>query len=214
MLRHVKQDLGLRIAHEVPKLEPNNPYLLVHLSKLYREAEQAEQSVQLFRRARKEVENYRNKRSYFYEWGTAEGVTGNHCVGAWLGGVSLADSTKMRPPNTRDAVFSLNGLTVAFRELFDERGDPVFIRACGAAAQLALKLPPVEGVSFHQVRTGLARSKEEGVPDVDIASAISELRAGIAIAWQHREDELPEWVSRGDELAFQGLISLLAHTIK
>jgi hypothetical protein len=136
-------------------------------------------------------------------------MIGNHYVAAWLSGVSLADAETMYQPTNRDAVFSLNGLAVALGRLFDEDQDPVFIEACGAAAQLALKLRSLEGLSLREVRVGLAKSKEAGVPDMEPLVAIERLSAGIAAAWQQSRNDLQECVRKGDELTFHGFIRLL-----
>ncbi len=210
-----RQDFGIRLARMLLKVDPEDPYLIVHLSKLYRETGQVEQSVELFRKAHKEVRSSDNRRSYFYEWGAAEGSLGNYCLDAWLSGVSLADGVARKAPNVRDGVLSLSGLSNVFRELCDNPAlrNQVFIEACGAASQLAIKLDSIERQPQSGVMTRIKRNLEEvraeGVPDVDLAVALERLSAGVRMAWDQREADLPEWVRKGNELTFHGLARLL-----
>ena len=58
--------LGIKLAQAMQKIAPLNPYLIVNLSKLYRKAEQPEQSVRAFRLA---PSNTKRDRAFYYEWG-------------------------------------------------------------------------------------------------------------------------------------------------
>jgi hypothetical protein len=205
-----KTALGIRLAQEVFDLKPDDPYFFVTLSRLYREAEQPERSVELFRNASQEIT--RNRRPYFYEWGTAEGSDGRYALNAWLTAVSLADATERSPIMRKQAIFGLNGISIAFYELFERYNDPIFIQACSATTQLALTLDPGQDLLNSRSHTGLqdrlAKSKAAGVSEMNVTAALDSFKAGVIAAWQAREEELPDWVDAGDTLTYYGLARL------
>ena len=128
--------LGIRLARAVLQVKPDNSYFIVKLAQLYRKAEQPEQSVQVFHSAPATVKRHRG---YYIEWGAAEGNAGRYALNIWLAAFALADEAVRRPPDNDHAKLSLNGLSVAFVELYGEFNVPVFIAACGAAANLGLR---------------------------------------------------------------------------
>jgi hypothetical protein len=201
------QVLGIRLAKILVDTDSSNPFFLTQLARLLREAGHPEQSVQLFWNAPIET---RSHRTLYLEWGTAEGSNKNKALDAWLAGVALADSTHMKRLST-ETPYTLANLAFAFSDLFDIYKETVFIEACGAAAQLGLMLPSnwrkPENEKFLQ--RSQMKSKEAGVKDVDPSTSLRKLEIGITRAWELREDELPQWVLKGNELVFQGLAQLL-----
>jgi hypothetical protein len=196
--------LGIRLAQAVLKVEPTDPYLIVKLAQLYRKAEQPEQSVQVFRSIRYKVS--RNERPFYYEWGTSEGNAGNYALNTWLAAFSLADEATRQPPGNEDGKQTLNGFSIASIELYERYNNLVFIEACAAASQLGLTLK-----LDHQTKIWLekVRAKASEVKDVPPKIAIERIQAGVAAAWEQREEELPDWVTPGNKLTFNGLERLL-----
>jgi len=213
------QMLGIRLAEIMFKGEQKNMHLFVNLVQLLRKAEQTEQALKMFQQISDQVEidrtydHVKSDRAYYYEWGTCEGVVGNHAVDAWLAGVSLADETNRSRPDNIRAKNSLAGLAIAFNRLFEEYSDLLFIEACGAAAQLGLtlQLDPETRSKLYRAQN---KSRAQGIQDVPLTIAFERMKKGIVAAWEEREEDLPEWVKAGNELHFNGLTDLLTRNAK
>lgn len=199
------QTLGIRLAQAALEMQPQSPYLIVKLSQLLRETGQPEQAVQVFLEAPSDVKKLRG---YYFEWGTSEGNVGSHALNVWLAGLSLADQAERKPTDNKNSIISLNGLSVAFAELFDSYNAPIFAEACGGTAQLGLTLR-LDPTTESFLRCSQARARAAGVEDVDPPVALERVQAGILAAWKQREDELPEWIPPADTLTFDGLARLL-----
>jgi hypothetical protein len=198
--------LGIRLAQSAHEMQPENPYLIVKLSQLLREAGQPKQAVRVFLEAPSDVKKLRG---YYSEWGTCEGTAGNYALNAWLTGVCLADQTERKPPDNDQAGITLAGMSVAFAELYERYNVPIFAEACGAAAQLGLMLR-LNPMTESFLRRSCARARASGVEDVEPSAALKRAQAGIVAAWKQREeDELPEWIPPADTLTFDGLARLL-----
>jgi predicted MPP superfamily phosphohydrolase len=203
------QSFAIRLAQEVHKLDPHDPYLFVQLSRLLREAGQPERSVQLF--STRVVDDL--ERVYYNEWATAEGSLGNDALAACLAGISLADAENMPSLTRQRAVASLSGLALSFNKLFDKYNNILFIEACGSAAQLALGLDPQATYTLPGPLAGtkrfLNKARQVGVEDADYATALDRLTIGIAAAWKERERELRILLRNGEDLTFHSLARLL-----
>lgn len=197
--------LGIRLAQAALQVEPTDPYLTVKLAQLFREAGQPEQAVQVFRTARKHASSLRG---YYREWGAAEGSAGRYGLNAWLAGFSLCDQAALQPPANKDAKIALSGLSLAFRELYDDYNAQIFIEACGGAAQLGfLVADDPQTRSF--LERNAARARAVGVEPVLPSIALARICDGIAAAWEQREDELPGRILPGETLTFDSLRRLL-----
>jgi tetratricopeptide (TPR) repeat protein len=149
--------LGIRLAQAALEIDPDDPYFIVKLAQLYRDAGLPEQSAKEFRSVTAKVE--RNERPYYHEWGLCEGHAGRHAVSVWLIASSLSDEVTRRPPDNERGKLSLNALSLAFAELYDQFNVSVFIEACSAAAQLGfrLKLDPKLKAGFIETKVALGR---------------------------------------------------------
>lgn len=200
------QGLGIRLAKLVLEITPEDTFSIVKLAQLYREAHQPEQSVKLFRSLTSSISN--PHRSFYSEWGTAEGNIGNHAIGVWLTALSLSDEVSTRRLLDNDtAKISLAGAALAFAELFDKFNERIFIEACHAAAKLGLRLR-VDPKAKNWLVQNLNRAKAAGVEDVSPQLSLARLRSGFISAWERREIDLPDWLA-SHALNFQGLTRLL-----
>jgi hypothetical protein len=59
------------------------------------------------------------------------------------------------------------------------------------------------------VRESLATCQDYGVEKVDVPVALERLYRGVRMAWEQREEDLPEWVAPGDQLILAGLARLV-----
>jgi tetratricopeptide (TPR) repeat protein len=201
--------LAIRLAREVLRLEPANPFFIVQLSQLYRNSEQPEQAATLFR----ESIEVRGDRAYYYEWGTSEGFVGNYGRGAWLDGLAMADETDRKPVDQQRAVYCANGLVVAFRELYAQYALPAFLRALVGAAHIAHTLDRDGTFSSTEDRRRVQSSlQEHGAhhlgrdPGDDSVTAVAE---GISAAWDHAEADLSPCPFAQRELPFSKLKQLM-----
>lgn len=198
--------LGIRLAQVAYETDPEHVPHITHLAKLLREADQVEQASQLFREIPATV---KPDREFYHAWATTEGNLGNLAISAWLAGVSLADQAERRPPDNKDSRLSLNGIGIAFRELYQKYNNFSFIEACGASAQLGLSLPSLDEKDIRYLERNLSTSRDAGVTEIDLPSAFEQLQKGILDAWNQREAELPEWIPAADQLTFEKLSRVL-----
>lgn len=199
------QSLGIRLANAIVSVEPDNPFLIVKLAQLYREAGQPEQSVQVFRLA---SETVKRDRGFYSEWGTSEGNIGNYAQNIWLSAFSLSDEATRRPPDNERAKISLNGLSIAFKELYERFNLQVFSEACGSASQLGLQLS-LDPKTQASLRRNQQWTEKAGIEKVSLQVALERLKLGIVAAWEQREDDLPSWIVPATSLSFHGLTRLL-----
>lgn len=202
LFKNGETSLGIRVARSLLDMDPADTYLIVHLSKLYRRSNQPKQSIRLFRDIHKDIKE--NRRPYFLEWGTAESKSENHCIGVWITGISLADSTDRYGVNRHQAEMSLTSIAITFYQLFELFNDKVFLRACAAATFLALTLNPAASryLSLTAEPTAQLRAQMEAI------TAIQFLQQGISDAWTQRESDLQDWLPRGEDMEFSRLARL------
>ena len=124
-----------------------------------------------------------------------------------MAGFSLSDQVTNQQPTNDDAKLTLNGLSIAFAELFEKLNNVSFSEACAASAQLGLFQPKLD----YQTKSWLEqnRARASNVEDVSHNLALKRLCLGIMLAWEQREDELPNWITPGNKLTFSGLARLL-----
>jgi predicted phosphodiesterase len=200
--------LGIRLAQLMHDISPQNAYFIVNLANLYRQAEQPQQGIKVFRSAPSKILRY--ERPYFSEWGTVEGNYGNYAIGVCLTAFSLSDQASRRPPDNENARIALTGISLAFAELYGRYNRFVFAEACGAVVQLGLiveKDPKMVPLFLRNQSC----AKGAGVEDVPPNIALEHFQVGIRAAWEMREEELclPVAITSIDELTFNGLARLL-----
>jgi len=200
-----EQELGINLSQNLVEVDPTNSYFIVKLAQLYREAGQPEKSVDVFRSVHYQVTN--NQRPFYFEWGTAEGNAQYYANSVWLDGLSLSDQATRQPPDNQRAKISLNGLAIAFEELYDHYNARIFIEACGAAAQIGLTFR--EDPLRFSFQRRWDKAKGAGVTAIQPYIALERIKAGIATAYEQRESDLPDWIPSGETLSFQGLARLL-----
>lgn len=198
--------LGIKLAHAATVEDPSDPFFIVHLASLLRKAREYEKSVDVFR-AHPNKPN-RNVRPYLYEWATSEGKFGNVALAAWLTAMSIADKPTVGPPDNQRAMISLEGLAINLRDLFKQYKHPDFLKARNAVTQIGLMLN-LDSQAQKYFQRHLEESREAGIGNVDVATAITLIQSGLRMAWERREADLPEWVKYESDLTFRGLIQLL-----
>lgn len=202
-LKRQHHELAIQIAETVLEQAPDNPKLAVNLAKIYRQSDEPAEGARVLREFNGEVSN---TRGFWYEWATCAGNVGNHVLGAWLGGCSLADQQGVVSPDNDQTKMSLAGLGIAFAELFQRYSDRAFVEAEFAAAQLGMQLR-LDTTAQYYFKEHLAHAEAEGVVSTDLPRAIARLQTGLTKAWEccAEQEGLKERIPRPHDMHFDGL---------
>jgi DNA polymerase III delta prime subunit len=202
-----KPNLGIRLAKTLVAVEPNNPFHVVGLSKLYRRNRQSQRAAEAFREAFSKVIP---DRAFYHEWSTSEGYDNKHYLSAWLDGVSLADGLSNERVDERRIPISLSGLATSFGKLFDKGHNRRFIEACAAASQLGLRSNPDEKTK-GKLLFNKTNSNDAGIGDMELNEAFDKVVTGIKLAWELRyeDDEREISIKPADQLTFHALAKQL-----
>lgn len=195
-------ELALQIGSILLELTPHAK-LAVSLARIYRQSDDPAEGARVLREFTGDVSG---DRSYWYEWGTCAGGTGDHALSAWLAGWSLADQSGVEPPDNDRAKKSLAGLGVAFAELFKRYPDRAFIEARYAVGQLGLKLR-LDDTARRYFKSHLGEAEAEGVKPTDLDGAFSRLQTGLNLAWENcaEHESLTERIPKPQAMRFDGL---------
>lgn len=200
-----RNELAIRIGKSFLEADPRDIRTRVSLSKLYRQLAMPEKSVTLFRNSKLDL-----NRGAWYEWGVAEGESGNDPIAVYLEAFSLADQARGVALDNRQAKFSLAGLGAEFGRLFASYNDNRFIEAVGAAGVLGLALP-VDSASMGYFNKHLAQGRAAGVPDMDLETAFSHFEVAVRAGQDLRdpEDHIVFGYPAAEDLTFRGLRRLI-----
>jgi hypothetical protein len=197
--------LAIRLTQSLLEIKPTHAHMRVKLAQQFRKAQQPELSVKVFRESPIAI----NDRVFFSEWGTSEGNEGNLALNIYLTSYSLADETSKERPDNERAKISLNGLALACQELFKRYNNFIFIEACSAAAQLGLSVRFLDEKAKRELLKSKQIASEFGIEEVSAQTALKQIQEVIIIAYNQREDDLPTWLLKAEDLHFEGLKDLL-----
>ena len=183
-----------------------NVQLITNLAKTYRVSDSPEQAINVFRKHGKD----RKDRTYFYEWGTAEGIAGNQALSVLLDAYSLTDWNFQVPPDNRRAMYSLAGLSVAFLNLYNDFNNSIFLNARAASCTLGLTLNLNSRTRDNFIQ-GLKESEQGGAPKMDINEAFNNVEQGVSVAKDYVlfDETLTKCVPSVEKLTFEGFKKLI-----
>jgi predicted phosphodiesterase len=201
-------ETAIRIARAVLDAVPGNVRLAVNLARTHRECGDPAAGAAVLMGFTGQVGN---DRSFWHEWATCAGNTGDYAVNAILGGWSLADQAASGSPDRRNAKLSLAGLGVAFGGLYQRFGDRRFIAGRGAVAHMGLRLdldPKTRGY-FERHRR---EAESAGAQTADPTEALEQLRTALVAAWDvcGDRDELMDRLAAPGSTGFAGLARLFS----
>ncbi|MDD2856511.1 MAG: metallophosphoesterase [Desulfuromonadaceae bacterium] len=199
--------LAIRIDQALLKIDPSDIRLIVHLSRLLREADQPDLSLNVFRGLDHGVIG--PVRGFTYEWGVAESVNNNYALGVWLFGIALSDQIEMKPIENRTATMCLSGIAMNSYRLFESYNDRIFIETCRAAVQIGLAFPKLNDTDKRLFGSYDRKSRAVGIKDVELKIAFDRMNKGIIAACGQKEAELPQWVTPATELTFKRISKLV-----
>ncbi|WP_324013563.1 P-loop NTPase [Aeromonas hydrophila] len=190
---------------------------VVDLGKTYRNAGDFDAAVQVFRdnlpTAPNKVDFAEVIRGYWYEWGMAEGSTGNdatpHASDAWLQGLSLADHLKTAPITAEQAKLSCAGLGVAFGKLSEPLPDCPFARARRAAAYLGrLTTTDPKALGYFEKYDRDADKIDTPHPK-NLEEAVGWLSAAVVQAGRELQDPFLKALLKPEQVSFNMLREFL-----
>jgi len=206
-MRKGKTSLAIRLDQALLKMDPSDSRLIVHLSRLLREASQPDLSIKVFRDIDHGIVG--QVRSFYYEWGVAEGVNVNDGLAIWLFGVALSDQIELKPVEAKTAKMGLSGLAKNFWRLYELYNNQSFIQSCAAAVQIGLSFPKLNETDKRLFKHHKGETEAKGIKNVDIRTAFQILDRGITSAWEQREATLAKWIIPASELSFKRLAKLI-----
>jgi predicted phosphodiesterase len=200
---------SVRIAQALLAKEPENAKLAVNLARIYREAGDPEQGVDLLYKF-----SGRAGRGFWHEWGICAGNAGDYSSNAVLAAMELSDQS-MISPDIRTAMLVLGGIGTAFKNLNKQFLDSRFAAALSSSAWLGLLLPH----DFKATRIYSAHKLEaesQGIPaPAGLKDALFKLKEGAIAAWEVSsiQQELLEKVSTPEAFCFDKLERLLSRLV-
>lgn len=195
--------LAVRIDREILKLDPYNVYIIVHLSKLYRNVNQPEQAVQLFRKVNYVVEH----RSFFCEWALSEANVGNKAASACLSAIALSDEADRKMIDIRNANINLYSIALTFWELYRLYKNEIYFSAMASALHLN------EKIGSQQIESKQLRMSEQEKIKLEMLNKEErnwefDLKKGISTAETICEVDFGETVPKIMTLEYRKLFML------
>ena len=192
------RELSFRLAKVLRDLptERNNPVFVVDHAHLYRMAEQYTESIRVFR----DAPNYISRDRVFYnEWGLAEQRAKNYHLSVWLLGISIADGIS----NEKEREVKIDRANMALRAMTES-----------IKQQQTLLPADIHAVTLKSIaQLGRRERNEQPNNQNEFLQNISNLKNAILYAWEHREDDLPQFIPEGPALRFTSFERALRSTL-
>ncbi|MCM1101112.1 MAG: metallophosphoesterase [Acetatifactor muris] len=156
--------LAIRLDQKVLSIDPYDPYTIVHLSRLYRDAGQPDMALSLFR----EVQHDMDHRPFFCEWALSEANADNKAASVCLSAVALSDQGARNPIDVRNACMNLYSIAITFEQMYIQFKKESYLWAARAAVVLGEKIDPKdEGIQkfcdTHQVMADRPKWQDPGI---------------------------------------------------
>jgi predicted phosphodiesterase len=171
------------VAKALHEADPRNPYLLTACAKVLRDVNKLPEAMALLKTRADKVDH---DRVFFYDWSTVAGMSGNHGLGVWLAGRSLADGIKGEVDSQR-CELSLAGLGIAFGQLYRTSPDKRFAKAEAACGQLGLLLPRIKQRSRDALELAASNGRRHGIPSLSASEARKAIHDGVIIGSEEVE---------------------------
>lgn len=195
-------EAAINIGRSLYEFDPSKIELAVHLASIYRDAGEAGEGEELMRQFVGGA-----NRTYWYEWATCAGETGNQALASWLAGCSLADHRELPPPDNKQAKLSLAGLGFAFGALYADYNDLIFNDARLAVAQLGLLTrPDIKTKSYFESYQSEAQAIGS-TPANGLAEMCERLQAALERSWEccSEQELLADRLPKPADMRFDGL---------
>jgi len=213
-----RKTIAIAAAKACVDAEPTRLTQVVDLGRTYRQAADLDQAAHVFRSnlasAPNKVDHSEVIRSYWYEWGVCEGLSGDtaehRAIGAWLQGFSLSDHLSPAPITDKQAKLSCAGVGVAFSKLLQPESGCPFAKALRAVAYLGRLTSPDHKATSYFDRHDRDADKLNTPRLKSVTEAIAWLTAGVAQARRDLHDPFLQSLAEPDHVSFKLLRDHLA----
>jgi len=198
-----KISLAIRLDKAVLNLDKTDTYIIVHLSKIYRNLGRADLAVNLFRKINYKIQH----RSFFCEWALIEANEGNRASSIWLSAIALSDQAERRPIDVKNACINLYSIAYTFLETYHELNNKKYLSAAEAAINIGFKIDK----NNSKLQFLYEDNKEVFLFDCsekEYSKLYDFFYKGILAASSEKEIESLEWIPEAETLSYKRLFSL------
>lgn len=215
-----RKEIAVAAAKASVTAESDRLSRIVDLGKTYRNAGDLPAAVEVFCQnfddLSSKVDFQSDVRGYWYEWGVAEGSSGDdpshRAADAWLQGLALADHLTTAPITLTDAKLVCAGLGVAFGKLAEPRPDCPFARARRAVAYLGRLTNPDPRTLGYFNKYDREAAKIGTPHPKSIEEAVGWLTTAVAQAGRELQDPFLKALLKPEQVSFNMLQQFLNPT--
>lgn len=194
--------LAISLDKKILSIDPSDARVIVHLSKLYRKADQFDLALQLFRDVNYDVKH----RPFFAEWALAEANAGNKFASICLSALAMSDRVDERRLDPRNACINLYSIAITFLSLHSMYKNEKYL----CAAQAAVKLGEIidkDDSNIKKLINENPKFKRSNLEEVS-TDLKKYLVDGILTAAQEKEICFKDWIPKIESLEYKKLFLL------
>lgn len=195
--------LAIRLDKKILNINESDPFMIVHLSKLYRKVGQPEMALPLFQNVNYTIDH----RPFFCEWAIVEAHTGNRASSICLSAIALSDKADKKWIDASNACMNLYSITITFQELFYQYKNERYFWAARAAEKLGERIDKGDADIQKLIRTSQEKYKRAGLKEKKFDLMKCLLR-GISDAYEQKETDFKEWIPKIQSLEYKQLLRL------
>lgn len=200
--------LAINIDKEILKINPSDPYMIVHLSTLYRKAGQSQMALGLFREVNFKIEH----RSFFCEWALVEANEEYKNTSVCLSALALSDKIDSKPIDIDNACKNLYSIALTFTELYSLYRNNKYLLAARAAIKLCKKIDK-DNTQIKRLESTKKNILNEDIlldKELDLYKYIKD---GILTASEDKEISFNNWIPKVEDLEYKRVFMLAGITI-
>lgn len=205
--------LAIQIVKEMLNLDPQNSRRLVTLGKFYRDSDNPEEAVQLFRDWSQPVND---NRSFLTEWGFAEAKVNGFALAVYLQALALADQGFSRRIDNKNARRGLSTLGLTLREAYTAYNQQAFVEGVVAVACLGMCVRDLaDRQNYDSFNQYLQFGRSKGIASMNSTIALQKFERAIHAAYELCDeiDRFGDRVPAFEDLTFKGLRDLISHAV-
>ncbi len=196
------QSLAIRLDQNILNVNPYDPFIIVHLSRLYRDVKDYDMALKLFR----EVDYIEEDRPFFCEWALVEANADNKAASVCLSAIALSDHITKKIIDVKNAYINLFSIANTFYELYKQYKNNDYLCASLAAVRIGERIDKDNDMFNKYIKNPIPQF-EKKILDEDIRFDKC-LQKGIITAAEYREVDFKPWVPDICSLEFKRLFSM------
>lgn len=198
--------LAIRLDKSILSVDCYNHFMVAHLSKLYREAEQLEMAYKLFRDVNYVIEH----RPFFCEWALVEANIGNKAASVCLSALALSDQISKKAIDVKNACINLYSVAITFESLYSLYNNGEYLQAMQAAVKIAEKIDKEDPMIIKKKKYIHEIIEEESFNEKNLAQYFTK---GILAASAINEIDFQDWIPKIENLEYKRMLMLAKITI-